>query len=163
MNPETRIFRLNQYTSIMNLRYKSTVFLFIVAYIIVTILAYGISFAAAEIYHLPSFQELGLTMFEDPAFVMTVPYHLLINLVIWTLFAWIYLRKGSPKEAVKLGIFWLVFAMIVDLIFFVLIKTPYSLTAHQFYVEYQPWITLTYLIVFVSPLLAGLMSARKHR
>lgn len=145
----------------MNLKYRRAILFFILAYIIVTILAYGSSYAAAAMYNLPSFQELGLTMFEDPAFVMTVPYHLLINLVIWTLFAWIYLRKSPGKQSVSLGIFWLILAMIVDLIAFVLIKTPYSLTARQFYIDYQPWITITYILVLVSPLLAGWIVRRR--
>lgn len=149
----------------MNLRYRPAIILFLVAYIIITILAYGISYAAAEMFSLPSYQELGLTLFEDPAFVMTVPYHLLINLVIWTLFAYLYIKKSMQhglilKESVNLGLFWLILAMIVDVIAFVLIKSPYSLTARQFYIEYQPWITITYLLVILGPLLAGWVNVK---
>ena len=133
-----------QLTTKLNL--KSATILFIWAYIIVTILAYSISIAAAMIFKLPSAQELGLSLFEDPAFVMTIPYHLLINALIWTLFSYIYFRKNKNRpnglsEAIYLSAFWLVFAMLVDLVGFVLIKSPVSLTPHQFYIEYQPWIS----------------------
>lgn len=149
------------------LRFKKATLHFIWAYIIVTILAYGISFAAGIIFKLPSHLDLGVGIFEDPAFVMTVPYHLAINLVIWVLFSYFYLRKPVNKnyllrEAFNLAVYWLLAAMIVDVIFFVLIKTPYSLTFHQFYVEYQPWISITYLIVFVSPFISHAIINRKR-
>jgi len=87
---------------------------------------------------------------------MTVPYHLLINLICWTLFSYIYAKKKgdaiySFKEAMHLGLLWLVVAMVVDFIGFVLIKSPVSLTPHEFYIDYQPWISITYFIVLISP------------
>jgi hypothetical protein len=150
----------------MNLRYKKALLHFLWAYIVVTILAYGISYAAAAIYKLPSYQELGVGLFEDPAFVMTVPWHLLINLLVWVFFGYLYLKKRKAaghlrQEAGYLGAFWLVIAMLVDVIFFVLIPSPFSLTARQFYIEYQPWISITYLIVFISPLISFVILNRK--
>jgi hypothetical protein len=141
----------------MKLNFKKTIINFIWAYIVVTILAYSISILAGIIFKLPSYQDLGVGIFKDPAFVMTVPYHLLINLLTWTIFSHFYFRKKAIDtfrllESFYLGLFWLGLAMTVDLIGFVLIKSPISLTLHQFYVEYQPWISITYVIVFVSPL-----------
>jgi hypothetical protein len=144
---------------------KKSVILFLLSYIIVTILAYGSSFAAAMLFKLPSHIDPGVSIFEDPAFVMTVPYHLLINLLIWVLFSYLYLRKVDKqyfwKEMYILSVTWLIAAMFVDLVFFVLIKTPYSLTAHQFYIEYQPWISITYFIVLLSPFIAAALAGPK--
>jgi len=142
----------------LKLNIKKALICFTWAYIIVTILAYALSITAGIVFKLPSAQELGVSMFEDPAFVMTVPYHLLLNLLVWTFFSYRYFKKKENnqyflKEALNLSGCWLVVAMIVDYIGFVLIKSPISLTPHQFYVEYQPWISITYLIVFISPLL----------
>lgn len=140
----------------MKVSFKRAILNFVWAYIIVTILAYSISIMAAIIFKLPSYQDLGVSLFEDPAFVMTVPYHLLINLLVWTLFSYWCLRKQNLseyglKDIFYLSTLWLVLALIVDFVCFVLIKTPLSLTPHQFYVEYQPWISITYLLVFISP------------
>jgi hypothetical protein len=147
----------------MKINFKRAGINFVLAYLVVTILAYGVSFLAEIIFQLPSMEELGVTMFESPTFVMTVPYHLLINFLVWTGFSWLYFRKAEGrtilfKEYLHLALFWLVLAMLTDLIAFVLIKSPFSLTPHQFYVEYQPWISLTYLIVLVSPLVYGAVS-----
>jgi hypothetical protein len=56
-------------------------------------------------------------------------------------------------ESLRLSFFWLVAAMIIDFVCFVLIKHAWSLTPHEFYVEYQPWISLIYFSIFLSPLI----------
>jgi len=149
------------------LNFKKAIVNFAWAYLVVTILAYSISILFGIIFKLPSYQDLGVSLFEDPAFVMTVPYHLLINLLTWTLFSYLYFKKKEGnkyllKEAFHLSCFWLVLAMIVDFIGFVLIKSPLSLTPHQFYVEYQPWISITYLLVFISPFISYGILKRKN-
>ena len=42
-------------------------------------------------------------------------------------------------EAPRLGAFWAVITIVVDLIGWVLIKHPWSMTFKQMYVDYQPW------------------------
>ena len=138
---------------------------FICAYIIVTILAYSVSYLVGMMLKLPP-PAPGVSIFDDPVFVKTVPYHLLINLLAWALFSYVYFRKNKKNPldlsaAVYLGFFWLILSMTVDLIFFVMIPSPVSLTFRQFYIEYQPWISITYLIVLISPLISyGLIKNR---
>ena len=148
----------------MTINFKKAIINFAWAYITVTILAYAVSYIVGIVLKLPP-PAPGESIFDSPEFVKTVPYHLLINLLCWTFFSYLYFTKRQDtgiKEAVYLGAFWLVTAMIVDLVCFVLIKSPVSLTPHQFYVEYQPWISITYLLVFVSPFIAyGITRRRK--
>ena len=143
----------------MKLNFKKAILNFVYAYVLVTILAYSASFAAAIIFKLPSYKDLEVSQLKDPSFVMTVPYHLLINLLCWTFFSFLYLKERKNninlfKEASYLGLLWLIIAMIVDLISFVIITSPISLTPYQFYVEYQPWISITYFIVLISPVIS---------
>jgi hypothetical protein len=112
------------------------------------------------IYQSPQPEELGVSLLKAPSFIATVPYHVLIMLLVWPLFAWVYFRKRRPPdrhhevvETVRLSLLWLAAAMIVDFVCFVLIKHPWSLTAHEFYVEYEPWIGLIYISIFLSPLI----------
>lgn len=128
---------------------------FVIAYLIVTILATASSVIYGMLTQSPPVAQ-GESILNDPAFVATVPFHVLIMLIVWPIFAWIYFQKprsvGSPvKETIHLSLIWLLQAIVVDLIFFVLIKHPYSLTFFEFYVLYQPWISLIYLSIFVSP------------
>jgi hypothetical protein len=140
----------------MILNFKRAIACFFVAYIIVTVLASSTSIIYGIVNHSPP-QAPGESVLQSPAFVATVPYHVLIMLVIWPIFAWIYFKrpKGSRAEVVRetgsLAFLWLIAAIITDLVCFVLIKNPYSLTPHEFYVIYQPWISLIYLAIFLSP------------
>ena len=125
---------------------------FFVAYIVVTILATAFAFALIWVLKLPTSAELGISRVNDPGFLLSKPYIVVINLLCWTIFAALYDRKrigGSVSliEAICIALLWLVSAMVLDLVFFVMIQTPISLTAHEFYIDYQPWITLTYLSV----------------
>jgi hypothetical protein len=142
----------------VKLNVRSATGYFISAYVIVTILAYLASYLVSIFVQLPP-QPPGGNMFDSPEFVKSVPYHLVINLIVWTLFSYMYyrtnLKRGLNTAPVYLGLYWLLAAMLTDLIFFVLIPSPVALSFHQFYVEYQPWISITYGIVFISPLLSS--------
>jgi hypothetical protein len=129
---------------------------FVIAYVLVTILAAALTIAYGTIHQLPEAAP-GQSMLEAPAFVATVPYHVLIMVLVWPVFAWLYFRKrmpgprGEARETFALGLLWLLAAMIVDFVGFVLIDNPWSMTPHEFYVVYQPWISLIYLAIFASP------------
>ncbi len=134
---------------------------FVLSYLVVTVLCYGLTFLVTLMLKLPTAEELGVGIFQDPAFVMTVPWHILINLLTWTAFGRRYLRKEASAEAglkpaLQLGALWLATALAIDVVIFVAIKSPFSMKAREFYVDYQPWITLTYLTVIGGPILAYL-------
>lgn len=141
----------------MNL--KRAIPCFVISYAIVTILCYASTGIVEAALQLPSSEELGIGIFEAPGFVMTVPYHIIINALTWSFFGFLYLRKTGRAErsvlnAIRLGAFWLAIALTIDVFAFVLIQHPYSMTAREFYIDYQPWITLTYLTVIGGPTIA---------
>ena len=130
---------------------------FLIAYLLVSILASAVSETYAAVNHSPDPQP-GQSILQAPAFVATVPYHVVIMLLVWPLFAWLYFRKRRPsdpqqerKQTLQLAILWLISAMVVDFVGFVLIKSPWTMTPHELYVIYQPWISLIYLSIFLSP------------
>jgi hypothetical protein len=135
---------------------------FSIAYGVVTVLATATTVTYGIIYHSPQPEDLGVSLLKAPSFVATVPYHVLIMLLVWPVFAWVYFRKRQlqqgnddkeVRETLRLSFLWLAAAMIVDFVCFVLIKHPWSLTPHEFYVEYEPWISLIYISIFLSPLI----------
>jgi heme/copper-type cytochrome/quinol oxidase subunit 2 len=141
----------------MKLNFTRMLALFFAAYVLVTILAAATTEIYGSISKLPP-PAPGLSPVKAPVFLATVPYHVLIMLIVWTLFALIYFKKARSKNAAEeraetrnLAFAWLALAIIVDFVGFVLIKHPYSLSAHAFYVDYQPWISLIYLAIFLSP------------
>jgi heme/copper-type cytochrome/quinol oxidase subunit 2 len=129
----------------------------------VTILAAATTECYGLINNLPP-PPPGVSPVKTPVFLATVPYHVLIMLIVWTIFAWIYFRKNrnnnpdaERSEILNLAILWLVLAMVVDCVGF---KHPYSLSARAFYVDYQPWISLIYLAIFLSPWIRLSLSGR---
>lgn len=151
------------------LRIGRALLFFLAAYVIVTVLASATTLIYGSINNTWAADSAASSPVRAPSFASTVPYHVLIMLVVWTLFAWLYfrgsarvVRRDQVRETALLSILWLVGAMLVDFVGFVVVRQPWSLTPHQFYVDYQPWITLIYLAIFVSPWLR-LVGARTPR
>ena len=101
------------------------------------------------------------TMKDDPGmgegYEKTRPWHPLYNIIIFPLFAWLYLRAvgdATLDDAILTTLIWGTLTIIFDLFGWVIIKHPWSLSWKEFYIDYQPWITLTYLVIYLSPLLA---------
>ena len=112
---------------------------------------------------------LGMSgMSEGPGlgmgYEMTKPWHPLYNIIFFTLFGLLYLRKVKDltlKKAMATGALWAGISIVIDLVGWVLIKHPLSLTFRQFYIEYQPWITLVYLAMFTAPVI-GFFIVNRH-
>ena len=112
---------------------------------------------------------LGMSgMSEGPClgmgYEMTKPWHPLYNIILFTLFGLLYLRKVKDltlKKAMLTGALWSGISILIDLVGWVLIKHPWSLTFKQFYIDYQPWITLVYLAMFIAPVI-GFFIVKRH-
>lgn len=96
------------------------------------------------------------------AYERTKPFHPLYNIIIFPIFAWLYFLSVSSltlETAAVTSLLWGAATIILDLIGWVLVKHPWSLSFKEFYIDHQPWITLTYLIIFASPFITyGLLS-----
>ena len=107
-------------------------------------------------------------MSEDPGlgqgYEATKPWHPLYNIILFTVFGLLYLRKVKDltlKKAMLTGALWAGISIVIDLVGWVLIKHPLSLTFRQFYIEYQPWITLVYLAMFIAPMISYFILSRR--
>ena len=137
------------------LSYKRAAVMFLLAYIVVTILGIALSLGIGAVGHMPQMAE----PLQNQAYLLAERFYPFLNLFVWGTFAWIYFRKpaersgqaGLRKEAWTLGAFWLVVAIVVDYVGFVLIKNPISLSPHDFYIGQFPWIYLIYVAILISP------------
>ena len=90
----------------------------------------------------------------------TKPWHPLYNILIFPIAAYMYLSAlpvVTLHEVILTSIVWGTLTIIVDVVGWVIIKHPWSLTFKEFYIDYQPWITLIYLAIYISPFLAYLV------
>lgn len=87
----------------------------------------------------------------------TKPWHPLYNLLIFPIFAFLYFRGldvVTLSNVLITSLIWGSLTIVFDLFGWVLIKHPWSLTFKEFYIEYQPWITLIYITIYASPFIA---------
>lgn len=143
---------------------KSLLYMFL-AYWIVTVKVVLLIIALGAIFHLPGAAELGVSVGRSPAYLMSMPWHPLVNLPIWLIFSRGYLKRlpadQVQAEGWRLGLFWGLISVVKDYLVWVLIPSPVQMTHYEMYVEYQPWLTLTYLVIFLCPVLTGLRLARR--
>ena len=86
----------------------------------------------------------------------TKPWHPLYNIIMFTIFGLLYMRgleNPTLVDSIITGAIWSGICIIIDLIGWVIIKHPWSLTFKEFYIDYQPWITLIYISIFIGPVL----------
>ena len=126
---------------------------FWIAYIVVTLIGIGHTIYNITVLHMKSMKD-GPGMGEG--YERTKPWHPLYNIVIFSLFGWLYMRglaDPTIADALTCGAIWAGICIVFDLIGWVLIRHPWSLTFREFYVDYQPWISLIYLAIFLGPLI----------
>jgi hypothetical protein len=56
-------------------------------------------------------------------------------------------------DAVITGAIWASICIVFDVFGWVLIKHPWSLSFKGFYIDYQPWISLIYIAIFLGPII----------
>ena len=124
---------------------------FWLGYIVVTWIGIGHTIFNIKVLHMKSMKESpGM----GEGYEKTKPWQPLYNIILFTLFGWIYMRSLTTptlSEALITGAIWAGICVLADLVGWVLIKHPWRLTFKEFYVDYQPWITLIYLAIFVGP------------
>ena len=72
---------------------------------------------------------------------------MIYNILVFPIFALLYLNTlSSPtlNDALVTGLIWCGITIVFDTFAWVLIKHPWSLTFKEFYIDYQPLITLIY-------------------
>lgn len=145
--------------------WKKATWLMLAAYWVVTALAILFIIGFNMVYTFPTAEELGLPVTQAPGYLATLPYHPLFN-IAWIWFAHLYLRPFPKadliREAWRLGLFWTVICIVKDYILWVAVDWAYQMTPYEMYVQYQPWLTLIYLVILLSPVLAARLLTRKE-
>lgn len=129
-----------------------------VAYIVVTLIGIFHTIFNICVLHMKSMKESpGM----GEGYEKTKPWHPLYNIIVFPIFAYLYLNGLDTITLQDVGmtsLVWGTITVIFDWFGWVVIKHPWSLTVREFYVDYQPWISLIYVAIYGSPLLVyGIM------
>lgn len=125
-----------------------------IAYFIVTGIGIAHTVFNITVLHMKSMKD-GPGMGEG--YERTKPWHPLYNIIVFPLFAWLYLSgltAPALSDAMAASLMWGSITVVFDLVGWVLIKHPWALTFKEFYIDYQPWITLIYITIYASPFFA---------
>lgn len=145
--------------------WKGALLNWLLAYWVATVILVLVTIGLAVALHLPSAKELGVSMGQAPSWFASFPYQPPVNLVVWLLFAWAYLRRFDRsvvmREAVQLTLLWGVISAVADFLFWVVIPTPLQLSFHDFYYVYGPTLAAIYSCIVLSPVVVGYLLARK--
>ena len=139
---------------------------FLCGYVVINILSTVTTLVIAAILHVNlSGHSVNI---HNHAVVVAERYYPLLNLLVWLAASWLYFRHPTPgeidtSEALRLGLLWLALGLIFNEMLFVLIDTPYSFTAHDWYIGQFPWIYVTYLLVFLCPVIYTMGVNRNDR
>ena len=129
---------------------------FFIAYTLVTWVGILHTIFNIKVLHMKSMKESpGM----GEGYEKTKPWHPLYNIIIFPIFGYLYmngLSNPSINEALITGLIWTLICIIGDLVGWVLIKHPWRLTFKEFYIDYQPWITLIYIAIFLGPIIGFL-------
>lgn len=130
---------------------------FWIGYTIVTLIGIGHTIFNIVVLHMKSMKNSpGM----GEAYEKTKPWHPLYNIVVFTNFGYLYMKGLSNPtitEALLTGAIWSGICIVFDVFGWVIIKHPWSLTFKEFYVNYQPWITLIYIAIFAGPVIGFLL------
>lgn len=126
------------------------------AYAAVTII--GIVHTIFNIYvlHMKPMDEKSM----GEGYEKTKPWHPLYNIILFSLFGWLYMQgvaAPSLYDALITGAIWVSICVVFDVFGWVIIKHPWSLSFKEFYIDYQPWISLIYVAIFLGPVIGFIL------
>lgn len=129
---------------------------FWIFYVVVTLIGMLHTIFNIRVLHMkPMNQSEGM----GEGYERTKPWHPLYNLLLFPIAGWLYmsgLDSPSMQEALLTGILWMGICIVFDLVGWVVIRHPWRLTFREFYVDYQPWITMIYIAIFLGPVIGYL-------
>jgi len=139
----------------------SSLLYFFIGYIVITWIGFLHTVFNIKVLHMKSMKESGgKGKGLGEAYNKTKPWHPIYNLIILPIFAYMYFKSLDTitlANVIETSILWGTSAIVIDLVGWVLIKHPLSLTFKRFYIEYQPWITLVYIIMYASPFITYIL------
>ena len=130
---------------------------FWISYVIVTLIGVGHTIFNILVLHMKSMKDSpGM----GEGYEKTKPWHPLYNIILFSLFGYLYmhgLAVPTMVEAVITGAIWTGICIVFDLFGWVIIKHPWRFSFKEFYVDYQPWITLIYIAISLGPIVGFIL------
>lgn len=107
--------------------------------------------------HLPTTKQIAPKGIKKIALIKSLPYTPFYYLIIWIMCSVFYLQNQmiipSVFDGLILGVSWWFAVVVIEMLGWVVIKHKYSFSFKQVYVQSQPWISLNYYAILISPII----------
>lgn len=101
--------------------------------------------------------------FTQSAYRKSLPYTPVYYLTVWMLCSTFYFLQHTPaniyKDALLTGIFWWLLTLLLEMLLWTVVRHRFQLTPKEMYMHSQPWISLAYYAVLISPLVLSMILA----
>jgi hypothetical protein len=84
-------------------------------------------------------------------------YYLLVWIVCSTFYFLLHNSPGIYKEALMTGALWWLLTLLLEMVVWVKSSHKYQLTWKEMYMNSQPWLSLNYYAVLISPLILSMI------
>ncbi|MFV0391822.1 MAG: hypothetical protein ACK5KP_08065 [Paludibacteraceae bacterium] len=104
----------------------------------------------------PSGSQLGQKAYLKSLTIFPVYY-----LVVWIICSVFFLKESNPEKiyliALIAGAIWLLLTLLLETLVWSKIRHKFQLTLKEMYQRSQPWISISYYAVLISPLIIALI------
>lgn len=120
-----------------------------------------ISRASKKLQLKSSNKELSEDYFLKTAYLKSLPIIPLYYLLVWMLCSVFYfiMHKSANvyTEALFTGLFWWLLTLLLEMLLWVKTKHKLQLSWKEMYMKSQPWLSISYYAILISPLIISLM------
>ncbi len=85
------------------------------------------------------------------------PYYLIIWIVCSTFYFLLHTSPNIYKDALITGILWWLVTLLLEMLLWVKVQHKFQLTWKEMYMNSQPWLSLSYYAVLISPLILSVI------
>lgn len=106
-------------------------------------------------------KDIPVSAYYKQAYFNTLKFQPFYYVIVWLTCSYIYftthISNNLFTDALFTGISWWALTAIAEMLIWVLVNHKMNLTWKEMYLQSQPWISLTYYSVLVSPLVLSLI------
>ena len=143
----------------------------VAAYIGTLLLGIGFSFITKKVCFLPFEKLMFFRLTEGDTFNISLLYPCLMFIPFWLLLSARYFNDNSERrlkkevnwEARILASYWMALTVVADIFVWVVLPTPFRMSAIDMYGNYFPWLATMYTTVWALTYIGRLPAARSLR
>ena len=101
--------------------------------------------------------------FQKKAYKKSLPYTPVYYLIVWLLCSTFYFSQHTAvhvfSDGLLTGILWWLLTLLLEMLLWIIARHRMQLSWKEMYMESQPWLSVSYYAVLISPLILSMIIA----